>query len=55
MSKKIFEDWELNFIKNNYTSMTYNEIASIINKSNLINKTEKQIRNKARSMGLLKK
>ena len=54
MSKKIFENWELDFIKKNYNNMTYNEIALIINNNNTIKKNEKQIRNKARSMGLLK-
>lgn len=45
---------EINYIKDNYRTKTYKEIADHINTFNVIEKTEKQIRSKARLLGLSK-
>lgn len=45
---KIFSDKDIEYIKGNYKSMTYGQIAS------KLNYTEKQIRSKALNLGLTK-
>lgn len=45
---------EINYIKDNYQTKTYKEIADHINTFNDVNKTSKQVRSKARLLGLSK-
>lgn len=45
---------EVEYIKENYLTKTYKEIANHINTFNEINKTDKQVRSKARMLGLSK-
>lgn len=53
--KTIYEDWELEYIRDNYKDMTYKEITNELNKTNKIKKDSKQIRTKASTIGLSKK
>jgi hypothetical protein len=52
--KSQFEQWEDEFIINNYNNLTYKQICEYINLNNKIKKTEKQVRRHARYLGLSK-
>jgi hypothetical protein len=49
-----FENWEEEYIKQNYKNKTYREISDYLNLSNKIKKTEKQVRRKARYLNISK-
>lgn len=50
----IYEEWELEYIKNNYLLKTYREITNYLNLHNNIKKNENQIRTKAALLGFRK-
>lgn len=52
--RRIFSDEELEYIKNNYKNKTYKQITKELNAFNIIEKTEKHVRDKAATMGLSK-
>ena len=54
MRKSKYLQEEIDYIKDNYLNKTYKEIADHINTFNAINKTDKQVRSKARLLGLSK-
>lgn len=54
MVKPIFSKKENEYIKTHWNNMTYSEITIELNKFNDIEKKEKQVRNRARTMGICK-
>lgn len=55
MTKSIYTNEELQYIKDNYKDRTYREITDYLNTFNKIKKNEKQVRTKAYQLGLGKR
>lgn len=52
--RKIFEDWELEYIRDNYQTKTYQEITDYLNLHNKVKKDAKQVRTKSSVLGYRK-